>query len=164
MKIPRCAQKAEHALDLLFTWVLDNGGAITGEHGVGLAKKRWIGQALGAVSLDVHAPSNARSTAGICSTPGSSFEPISPIIVAAATMIGEDPAADEAPGRMPGPRYEARLMDQARMPDTTCAGSTPVGFWLRPWKRKVKRLWSMPRQWRMVALRSRMWTGFSTML
>jgi FAD/FMN-containing dehydrogenase len=51
---PAVRQKAEHALDLLFTWVLDNGGAITGEHGVGLAKKRWIGQALGAVSLDVH--------------------------------------------------------------------------------------------------------------
>lgn len=51
---PDVRQKADHALDLLFTWVLENGGAITGEHGVGLAKKRWIGQALGAVSLDVH--------------------------------------------------------------------------------------------------------------
>ncbi len=39
--------KADAALDRLFTWVLDQGGAITGEHGVGLAKKRWIRQALG---------------------------------------------------------------------------------------------------------------------
>ena len=51
---PEVREKSEHALDLLFNWVLANGGAITGEHGVGLAKKRWIGQALGDVSLDVH--------------------------------------------------------------------------------------------------------------
>jgi len=51
---PGVREKSEHALDLLFNWVLANGGAITGEHGVGLAKKRWIGQALGEVSLDVH--------------------------------------------------------------------------------------------------------------
>lgn len=38
---------ADAALDKLFTWVLNNDGAITGEHGVGLAKKRWIKQALG---------------------------------------------------------------------------------------------------------------------
>jgi glycolate dehydrogenase FAD-linked subunit len=29
------------ALDELFRWVLANDGAITGEHGIGLAKKRW---------------------------------------------------------------------------------------------------------------------------
>ena len=51
---PAVKERADHALDLLFTWVLDHGGAITGEHGVGLAKKRWIRQALGEVSLDVH--------------------------------------------------------------------------------------------------------------
>jgi len=42
------------AIDILFTWVLENGGAITGEHGVGLAKKPWIHQALGDTSLAVH--------------------------------------------------------------------------------------------------------------
>jgi glycolate oxidase len=47
-------ERAEHALDLLFNWVLENGGAITGEHGVGLAKKRWARQALGEVSFGVH--------------------------------------------------------------------------------------------------------------
>ncbi len=44
-------QRADTALDILFTWVLHNGGAITGEHGVGLAKKPWIREALGDVSL-----------------------------------------------------------------------------------------------------------------
>ena len=51
---PVVRDRADHALDLLFTWVLENGGAITGEHGVGLAKKRWLKQAIGEVSLEVH--------------------------------------------------------------------------------------------------------------
>jgi glycolate oxidase subunit GlcD len=51
---PAVRKQAEDALDRLFTWVLEHGGAITGEHGVGLAKKPWIHQALGEVSLDVH--------------------------------------------------------------------------------------------------------------
>jgi len=51
---PAVRERADAALDILFTWVLDNGGAITGEHGVGLAKKPWIRQALGEVSFAVH--------------------------------------------------------------------------------------------------------------
>ena len=51
---PQIRARAERALDLLFQWVLANHGAITGEHGVGLAKKRWVRQALGDVSLEVH--------------------------------------------------------------------------------------------------------------
>jgi glycolate oxidase len=51
---PATREKAEKALDLLFAWVLDHGGAITGEHGIGLAKKPWIHQALGEVAFDVH--------------------------------------------------------------------------------------------------------------
>lgn len=51
---PGIRDRADAALDILFTWVLDNGGAITGEHGVGLAKKPWIRQALGDVSFAVH--------------------------------------------------------------------------------------------------------------
>ena len=51
---PATRAKAEEALDQLFAWVLDHGGAITGEHGVGLAKKPWIRQALGEVNFDVH--------------------------------------------------------------------------------------------------------------
>jgi len=51
---PVTRTRADAALNALFTWVLDNGGAITGEHGVGLAKKPWIRQALGDTSLEVH--------------------------------------------------------------------------------------------------------------
>ena len=34
-------KRGDAALDELFHWVLANNGAITGEHGIGLAKKRW---------------------------------------------------------------------------------------------------------------------------
>jgi glycolate oxidase len=51
---PATREVADAALDRLFTWVLEQGGAITGEHGVGLAKKRWIRDALGEVSMSVH--------------------------------------------------------------------------------------------------------------
>ncbi len=42
------------ALDELFAQVLAWGGAITGEHGVGLAKRRWWPQALSAESRALH--------------------------------------------------------------------------------------------------------------
>ena len=51
---PSTREKADAALEQLFTWVLANGGTITGEHGVGLAKKRWLKQAIGEVSLASH--------------------------------------------------------------------------------------------------------------
>jgi len=38
---PGAKRRSEAALDELFKQVLDWGGAITGEHGVGIAKKRW---------------------------------------------------------------------------------------------------------------------------
>jgi len=57
---------ADAALDRLFSWVLDHGGAITGEHGVGLAKKPWIRRALGEVSFASHqAVKNALDPNGI---------------------------------------------------------------------------------------------------
>ena len=46
--------RAERALDELFTQVLAWGGAITGEHGVGLAKRRWWPQALSAENRALH--------------------------------------------------------------------------------------------------------------
>jgi len=38
---PGSKARANRALDELFTQVLAWGGAITGEHGIGLAKRRW---------------------------------------------------------------------------------------------------------------------------
>jgi glycolate oxidase len=46
--------KVEHALDELFAQVLAWGGVITGEHGIGLAKKRWWPEATSDVSRDLH--------------------------------------------------------------------------------------------------------------
>ncbi len=46
--------KVEGALDELFAQVLSWGGVITGEHGIGLAKKRWWPQATSDVSRDLH--------------------------------------------------------------------------------------------------------------
>lgn len=46
--------RADAALDRLFRWVLSVGGAITGEHGIGLAKKRWYPDAVSPVGQDVH--------------------------------------------------------------------------------------------------------------
>ncbi|RYD18481.1 MAG: FAD/FMN-containing dehydrogenase, partial [Verrucomicrobiaceae bacterium] len=51
---PAIRAHADAALDQLFTWILANNGAITGEHGVGLAKKPWIREALGEVSFATH--------------------------------------------------------------------------------------------------------------
>ena len=47
-------EKVEHALDDLFAQVLAWGGVITGEHGIGLAKKRWWPEATSQAVRDVH--------------------------------------------------------------------------------------------------------------
>ena len=47
-------EQMERALDDLFGFVLASGGAITGEHGIGLAKKRWWPQAVSPESLHLH--------------------------------------------------------------------------------------------------------------
>jgi glycolate oxidase subunit GlcD len=51
---PVAREKADAALDLLFHWIIENDGQITGEHGVGLAKKRWFKDAVSPVSAKVH--------------------------------------------------------------------------------------------------------------
>jgi glycolate oxidase len=51
---PSVRAHADDALDRLFTWILENGGVITGEHGVGLAKKRWFSEAVGAEGVAAH--------------------------------------------------------------------------------------------------------------
>ncbi len=48
-------ERMNAALDRLFHQVLAWDGVITGEHGIGLAKKRWIEDALSPVSRRVHA-------------------------------------------------------------------------------------------------------------
>lgn len=47
-------EKVERALDELFAQVLAWGGVITGEHGIGLAKKRWWPEATSQVVRDLH--------------------------------------------------------------------------------------------------------------
>ncbi|MDQ6861424.1 MAG: FAD-binding protein [Verrucomicrobiota bacterium] len=47
-------EKVERALDELFAQVLAWGGVITGEHGIGLAKKRWWHEATSDVAREVH--------------------------------------------------------------------------------------------------------------
>jgi len=47
-------EKVERSLDDLFAQVLAWGGVITGEHGIGLAKKRWWPEATSEVTRDLH--------------------------------------------------------------------------------------------------------------
>ena len=51
---PLTKERMAEALDALFRGVLAMGGSITGEHGVGLAKKRWWPQAVDQGSLALH--------------------------------------------------------------------------------------------------------------
>ena len=47
-------KEIEGVLDALFTQVITWGGAITGEHGIGLAKKRWWNEATSPELRDLH--------------------------------------------------------------------------------------------------------------
>jgi len=51
---PGARRRSEAAVDALFRWVLAHGGAITGEHGIGLAKKRWWPLAVSKEVRDLH--------------------------------------------------------------------------------------------------------------
>jgi glycolate oxidase len=63
---PAVQKRVESVLDELFQQVLAWGGVITGEHGIGLAKKRWWPQATSDVARDVHrAIKDALDPAGI---------------------------------------------------------------------------------------------------
>ncbi len=58
--VPRAADghelrdRADSLLPRIFDFVLSCGGAITGEHGIGLAKAPWFPQAVGPVGLSIH--------------------------------------------------------------------------------------------------------------
>jgi glycolate oxidase subunit GlcD len=54
MDDPVIRERAELALDELFHFIIDCGGAITGEHGIGIAKQRWLKDALHPGSLHLH--------------------------------------------------------------------------------------------------------------
>ena len=51
---PEVRANVDRALDELFKQILAWGGAITGEHGVGLAKRRWFEQALSVENRALH--------------------------------------------------------------------------------------------------------------
>lgn len=53
-EIPAVRERVEEALDDLFSQVLEWGGAITGEHGIGIAKQRWWPQAVSETNQSVH--------------------------------------------------------------------------------------------------------------
>ena len=45
--------RVHHALEAIVNRTLELGGTITGEHGVGLAKKAWLRRQMGDGSFDV---------------------------------------------------------------------------------------------------------------
>lgn len=47
-------EPADALVNRLFDWVMEHGGSITGEHGIGIAKSPWFPQAIGSVAFDVH--------------------------------------------------------------------------------------------------------------
>jgi glycolate oxidase len=51
---PASVKRAEACLDDLFRWVIASGGAITGEHGIGLAKKHWWPLAVSEEARELH--------------------------------------------------------------------------------------------------------------
>lgn len=54
MEDPEQKERAEHSLDRLFRFVLGIGGVISGEHGIGLAKKRWFPEAINEAGQAAH--------------------------------------------------------------------------------------------------------------
>ncbi len=54
MNDPAQRERAEQALDKLFHYVMSIGGAITGEHGIGIAKGRWFPEAGGEGAREAH--------------------------------------------------------------------------------------------------------------
>lgn len=54
MDDPAIRERAEEALDRLFHQIIDWNGAITGEHGIGIAKKRWWRDAVPPAAHQAH--------------------------------------------------------------------------------------------------------------
>src|SRR5262249_50082140 len=62
--------RSEAALDELFKQVLAWGGVITGEHGIGLAKKRWWPMAVSKEVRDLHRAVKAAFDPRVILNPG----------------------------------------------------------------------------------------------
>lgn len=75
---PDTRTKADAALDKLFHWIIANGGAITGEHGIGLAKKQWFPEAVGLASQSVHTALKQALDPNQILNPGKFIPPTSP--------------------------------------------------------------------------------------
>lgn len=59
-------EPADALVNRLFNWVLQHGGSITGEHGIGLAKAPWFSHAIGTEAMELHrALKTALDPAGI---------------------------------------------------------------------------------------------------
>ncbi|MBL9145252.1 MAG: FAD-binding protein [Verrucomicrobiaceae bacterium] len=54
MTDPEIKERAEVALDRLFHQIIAWNGAITGEHGIGIAKQRWFADAVGEGAVTLH--------------------------------------------------------------------------------------------------------------
>jgi glycolate oxidase len=52
--LPEVPAAVWSAADEVFRAALELGGTLTGEHGVGMIKRRWLGEELGAESMAVH--------------------------------------------------------------------------------------------------------------
>ncbi len=74
--------RAEAALDRLFRQVLEWGGVVSGEHGIGLAKSKWFAKACGEVSFDLHQRIKNALDPSRMLNPGKFLDPIE----AAATL------------------------------------------------------------------------------
>jgi len=72
---PAARERADAALDRLFRWVIANDGEITGEHGVGLAKKRWFHDAVSPVAAALHQELKAALDPRGILNPGKFIEP-----------------------------------------------------------------------------------------
>lgn len=47
-------EQADEMVNRLFLWVMQHGGSITGEHGIGLAKAAWFPTAIGNTAMEIH--------------------------------------------------------------------------------------------------------------
>jgi glycolate oxidase len=54
LSIPGEREKVDHAVDEVFAVALELGGTLSGEHGIGISKKKYILDALGEVGIAVH--------------------------------------------------------------------------------------------------------------